>query len=96
MELLEVMQKRRSVRTYTGEAVSEEDVTCILPHYHNFILYQISAAQHTPYIKKGDSPMNQNLSFYRIFYATALAGNISKAVQMFGPARKPQIQIFMF
>ncbi len=30
MELLEVMQKRRSVRTYTGEAVSEEDVTCIL------------------------------------------------------------------
>ena len=30
MKLLEVMQKRRSVRTYTGEAVSEEDVTCIL------------------------------------------------------------------
>lgn len=30
MELLEVMQKRRSVRTYTGEAVAEEDVTCIL------------------------------------------------------------------
>lgn len=30
MELLEVMQKRRSVRTYTGEVVSEEDVTCIL------------------------------------------------------------------
>ena len=30
MELLEVMQKRRSVRIYTGEVVSEEDVTCIL------------------------------------------------------------------
>lgn len=30
MELLEVMQKRRSVRTYTGETVAEEDVTCIL------------------------------------------------------------------
>lgn len=30
MDLLEVMQKRRSVRTYTGEAVTEENVTRIL------------------------------------------------------------------
>ena len=30
MELLEVMQKRRSVRTYTGESVAEKDITSIL------------------------------------------------------------------
>lgn len=30
MDLLEVMRKRRSVRTYTEEAVTEEKITCIL------------------------------------------------------------------
>lgn len=30
MELLDIMRKRRSVRTYTGEAVSEENLTRIL------------------------------------------------------------------
>ena len=30
MDLLNVMQKRRSVRTYTEEAVTEEKLTCIL------------------------------------------------------------------
>lgn len=55
--------------------------------YYNYILYQVSdrdewirlAAASENHVSRGGLSMSQNLSLYRIFYAAAQAGSISRA-----------------